>query len=224
MNGRHELKYYISHVDCAVLRTKLRIVAKPDENADDGGIYKIRSLYFDNYEDKALVEKQSGQSNREKFRLRFYGDNTSFIRLEKKSKANRLTYKQGEAISVNQCEMLLNGKFNCLGENPEAFPLSYELYSKMKYQFLRPKNIVEYSREAYTYRVGNVRITMDSQIRISNSICKFLTPKLNTIPATSAVILEIKYDGFFPDVIRDLIQIDGRNQTEFSKYIVSRFV
>jgi len=68
-------------------------VARPDENADINGRYKTRSLYFDNYDDKVVIDKLSGQSVREKFRLRYYNDDISFIRLEKKNKANRLAYK-----------------------------------------------------------------------------------------------------------------------------------
>jgi len=224
MNGRHELKYYISPLDCANLRTKLGIVAKKDENADDSGGYKIRSLYFDNYDDKAVIEKLSGQSKREKFRLRFYGNNVTFVRLEKKSKANRLTYKRSTSITINQCQSLLNGDYTCLHETTEQSILFSELYSKMRYQGLRPKNIVEYRREAYVYKAGNVRITLDSQIRTSNNIYDFLDPNLITIPATQAIIMEVKYDGFFPDVIRDLVQIGGYTQTEFSKYVVARMV
>jgi len=64
MNGRHELKYYINASDYAQLRARLRIVAKPDENAAADGGYIVRSLYFDDYADKAVFEKLSGLSRR----------------------------------------------------------------------------------------------------------------------------------------------------------------
>ena len=222
MNGRHELKYCINAVDCALLRSRLRVVAKPDANAVDDGGYEIRSLYFDNYSDKAVVEKLSGQSVREKFRLRYYNGDTSFIRLEKKSKSNKLAYKEDAAVTAEQCSELLNGDCACL-KSPEV-PLLMELYSKFRYQNLRPRNIVDYHREAYTYRAGNVRVTFDTDIRMSNSVSGFLDPALPTVPAASAIILEVKYDGFLPDVIRDIIQIGWNNQTEFSKYVAARLV
>ena len=50
------------------------------------GKYEIRSLYFDNMEDKALREKLDGISVREKYRLRMYNGDTSVIRLERKVK------------------------------------------------------------------------------------------------------------------------------------------
>ena len=222
MNGRHELKHYINASDYAQLRARLRCIASPDENAGEDACYLVRSLYFDNYTDKAVMEKLSGLSRREKFRLRYYNGDTSFIRLERKSKANRLVYKESATITAQQCETLLAGDFDGLKATGE--PLLMELYTKMRYQNLRPRSIVDYNREAYVYRAGNVRVTFDSNIKISNSAKSFLNPNLVTIPAAVAIIMEIKYDGFLPDIIRDITKIGARNQTEFSKYVAARLV
>ena len=223
MNGRHELKYYINAADYAQVRARLHIVANPDPNAGPDGHYSVRSLYFDNYSDKAVIEKLSGQSRREKFRLRLYNSDTSFIRLERKSKANMLAYKESAAITAEQCADLLAGRYGCLKQEGE--PLLMEVYTKIHYQNLRPRNIVEYDREAYTYHAGNIRITFDTRIRTTNSTNGFLKPNLATIPATGgAIIMEIKYDGFIPCFIRDCLRVGGRNQTEFSKYLVARLV
>jgi SPX domain protein involved in polyphosphate accumulation len=92
----------------------LKAVAKPDGNAVEDGGYIIRSLYFDNYSDKAVVDKLSGQSRREKFRLRYYNGDTSFIRLERKSKANRLAYKEDAIVTAEQCAAMLAGDYSCL--------------------------------------------------------------------------------------------------------------
>jgi hypothetical protein len=222
MNGRHELKHYINAADYTVLRTRLRAVAKPDEHAGEDGGYVVRSLYFDNYSDKAVTEKLSGQSRREKFRLRYYNADTSFIRLEKKSKFGRLSYKETSAVTREQCAAILAGDYESF-KKPDA-PLLTELYAKIRFQNLRPRNIVTYRREAYTYRAGNVRVTFDSDIRTSNGAAGFLNPGKATIPAANAIIMEIKFDGFLPDIIRDILQIGGRNQTEFSKYVAARLV
>ena len=159
MHGRHELKFNINASDYAQLRARLRAVAKHDEHAVEGGGYTIRSLYFDNYMDKAVVEKLSGLSRREKFRLRFYNGDTAFIRLERKSKANRLSYKESAAVTAEQCEALLTGRFDWLKQSDA--PLLMELYTKMRTQNLRPRNIVEYRREAYKFHAGNVRVTFE---------------------------------------------------------------
>lgn len=80
-NGRHEIKYSINNIDRMELKRKLPYIMKSDR-----GGYKVTSLYFDNYRDKALMEKIYGLGNREKFRFRYYNGDFSFIRLEKKSK------------------------------------------------------------------------------------------------------------------------------------------
>ncbi|MBB2183240.1 VTC domain-containing protein [Lachnospiraceae bacterium MD1] len=84
--GRHELKHYINYADVLQLRARLPYVTDIDENAADGCSYRVKSLYFDNYNDKVLNEKMNGVNEREKFRLRRYNDDTSFIRLEKRVK------------------------------------------------------------------------------------------------------------------------------------------
>ena len=80
---RHEWKHLISVSDSITIRQRLSAVAQPDPHAVDGR-YEIRSLYFDNLYDKALREKIDGVGVREKFRIRYYNDNTDLIHLEKK--------------------------------------------------------------------------------------------------------------------------------------------
>lgn len=221
-NGRHEYKHRISYPDYVQLRSRLKYIMKPDENAAEEGGYRVRSLYFDNYSDKAVVEKLAGLSRREKFRIRLYNDDASLIRLEKKSKVNRLCYKESAVLSAEQCNELLSGRFDVL-RIPECL-LCMELYAKMQFQSLRPRTIVDYRREAYVYRAGNVRVTFDSDIRMSNQVGGLLAPGLVTIPSAKGIVLEIKYDGFIPEMIRELVQVGDRCETEFSKYAVSRLV
>lgn len=219
---RHELKYYINLSDWMMLRARLKIIAKPDPNADRYNGYKIRSLYFDNYQDKAVTEKLSGQSHREKFRIRYYNDDLTVINLEKKSKHARMTNKKMTRLTKEECKNILVGDIEFLKDSGNS--LKQELYEKMFTQQLRPKTIVDYRREAYVYTPGNVRITVDSNIRTSNDVTNFLNSKCVTIPAASGTILEVKFDEFLPDIVRDIIQIDNRGATEFSKYVVCRMV
>ena len=65
---RHEWKHELSFQDYLILRQRLRAVMEPDPHAVDGR-YFIRSLYFDNLDDKALREKIDGVNRREKFRI-----------------------------------------------------------------------------------------------------------------------------------------------------------
>lgn len=219
MDFRHEWKHEISYIDMLSLRQRLRVVAQPDTHAVDGR-YQIRSLYFDTPSDKALREKLSGVSRREKFRVRYYNGDTSIIHLEKKSKVGGLGNKQSAALSVPEVNAILHGNLGWMMGSGK--PLVQELYSKMKTQLLRPKTIVDYTREPFVYLPGNVRVTLDYDIRTGLRCTDLLDPCV-TIPAGDAsVILEVKWDTFLPSVIRDTIQLEGRHTSSFSKYAQCR--
>ncbi len=220
--GRHELKHYINYADVLQLRTRLPYVAGLDKNAVQENGYRVKSLYFDNYNDKALKEKIDGISEREKFRLRLYNNDTSFIRLEKKSKKNGICFKESAIITIEECKRLLEGDLHALKENGNS--LCLELYSKMHYQQLRFKNIVDYQREAYIHPMGNVRITLDYDIRTSYNACAFLEPEPVLVPLSGIYILEVKYDDFLPEIIRGIVSLPSRTSTSFSKYARSRVI
>ena len=67
---RNELKYSIDYSDYLALRQRLRPIMKPDAHVRADGRYTIRSIYFDNFSDKALREKLNGVAKRETFRIR----------------------------------------------------------------------------------------------------------------------------------------------------------
>ena len=70
---RHELKYYITEGDHALLSRKLSLTMEQDAFAKkSGGEYFIRSLYFDDRDDSAFREKLDGTDERDKFRIRIY--------------------------------------------------------------------------------------------------------------------------------------------------------
>lgn len=219
MDFRHEWKHEISYSDLLTLRQRLRVVARPDPHAVNGR-YEIRSLYFDTPSDKALREKLSGVSRREKFRIRYYNGDTSVIHLEKKSKLGGLGNKQSAVISAPEAEAILHGELDWMMDSGR--PLVRELYSKMRTQLLRPRTIVDYTREPYVYPPGNVRVTMDHGIRTGLDCTAFLEPCV-TVPAGEApIILEVKWDTFLPEIIRDAIQLEGRRASAFSKYAQCR--
>ncbi|MBR4413120.1 MAG: polyphosphate polymerase domain-containing protein, partial [Lachnospiraceae bacterium] len=168
-------------------------------------------------------EKIDGIAKREKFRIRYYNDDFSFITLEKKMKINNLCLKYDATITEEECRKILSGDLAWMKEHKEE--LVRELYAKMTYQRLKPKVLVSYEREPYIYAAGNVRVTFDSKIRTSLFHQDFLTKEVDDISATDTpgdMFLEVKYDAFLPSVIQDLIQVRGIRQQAFSKYGASR--
>lgn len=220
MDFRHEWKHEINASDMIAVRQRLRAVARPDAYAVNGA-YEIRSLYFDNLADKALREKIDGVNRREKFRLRYYNGNNSEIYLEKKSKLNGLGSKKKVLITKEEVQSILDGKYDFMMEGNRE--LLKELYCKMMHQGLRPKTIVDYTREPYVYEPGNVRVTLDYNIRTGLGSTDFLNPNCITVGAgKSVIVMEVKWDSFLPAIIRDVIQLAGRQTTAFSKYAICR--
>ncbi len=220
---RHELKYEIPYTEYLIMRGRLRKIMKADPHTDDDGRYRISSIYFDNSDDKALKEKTDGISRREKFRIRYYNDDLSFITLEKKMKIDDLCLKYDAVITKAECEMILNGDYGFMKNHTES--LIRELYAKIYYQRLRPRVMVTYVREPYIYQAGNVRITFDSCIRTSLFSKEFLTDRISDISATDTpryMLLEVKYDEFLPGIIQRLIQTNNLRQQSFSKYETCR--
>ena len=217
---RHEWKHEINRADLFAIRARLCAVALSDPHAT-GGKYFIRSLYFDNLSDKALREKIDGVNMREKFRIRYYNGDTSLIRLEKKSKINGLETKVSAPLSKEEAQMIVDGNVDFMRASPHE--LIRELYAKMKTEGLRPKTIVDYTREPFIYPPGNVRVTFDYNIRTGLYCTDFLNPECVTIPAgDDVIILEVKWDEYLPSIIRDCVQQPGRRVTAFSKYAQCR--
>lgn len=220
MMYRHEWKHEINLSDRLVIRQRLRAMARPDPHARDG-CYCIRSLYFDTPTDRALREKIDGVDRREKFRLRFYNGDASLIHLEKKSKRDGLCAKETVSLTADEVRDILKGDLSWMPTSGR--PLVIELYSKMTSQLLRPKTIVDYIREPFIYPAGNVRVTLDYDIRTGLGCIDFLNPACPTIPAGDApAILEVKWDSYLPEVIRAAVQLPGRRASAFSKYAACR--
>lgn len=220
MEYRHEWKHEISRFDLLVLEKRLSAVAKRDSHGTDG-TYEIRSLYFDTADDKALREKLDGINIREKFRIRYYDRDPSFICLEKKSKINGLSGKDSIPVTKEQAEKILKGDLAFMAGS--GLPLLKELYVKMKNQGLRPKTIVDYTRKAFVFPPGHVRVTLDFEIRTGLFSTELFDPDTITVSAgTPPVILEVKWGEFLPDIIRHAVCLPGRRSSSFSKYAACR--
>lgn len=220
MQFRHEVKHEISNLDMPVLRQRLGAVMKSDRHAQNGR-YDIRSLYFDNLDDKALREKLDGVNIREKYRIRLYNHDTSVIHLERKFKHGGLGYKNVTTLTPFQAQAIVNGDTDWMAETSDEVMLGF--YSKIRNEGLSAKVIVDYTREPFVFGPGNVRVTLDYNIRTALRCTDFLNPNCVTIPVPdSPCILEVKWDNFLPDVIRNAVQLGDRHSTAYSKYAACR--
>ena len=220
MQYRHELKHEITVSDMISIRQRMRAIAEPDPHTIDGK-YLIRSLYFDTPDDRALLEKQSGVSRRCKFRIRYYNGDSSVIHLEKKCKVAGLGAKISAPLTAEEASRIVQGDIAWMPGSGEA--LIRELYSRMVSERLLPRTIVDYTREPFIYRPGNVRVTLDYNIRTGLRSTDLLNTECITVPAAFGVcILEVKWDAFLPEIIRDAVRLKGTRTGAFSKYEACR--
>ena len=141
--------------------------------------------------------------------------------LEKKSKVGGLCAKEQTRLTRPQAQALLTCDLQALAADPA--PLVQELRWKMQTRGLRPMTIVDYTREPFVFAPGNVRVTLDYDIRTGLKSTDFFDFRCPTIPAGDApAILEVKWDEYLPTVIRDLVQVPTTRTSAFSKYAACR--
>lgn len=219
---RHELKYLISSAQVSLLRTRLEHMIPMDSHAALTGGYTIRSLYFDDPDNRCYYENENGTDPREKFRIRIYNGSAQRITLECKRKERGKTLKTACPLTLEQTRLLMAGKVvPSIGEQP---PLLQKLTGQMLLRRMRPVVIVEYRRIPYVYPLGNVRITLDTQIVGSGKVEQFLDEKISCRPVMppGQQLLEVKYDAYLPDYIYRSLQLENLRQEAFSKFYISR--
>lgn len=222
MDGRHEYKYFCSSMQIQIIKSRLQCFMRLDSHAAVNGSYHVRSLYFDDVFHTAYYANENGTEPREKFRIRIYDQNAANIFLEKKQKCRGMTKKDSCLLTRAQADSLISGQpLEC----SEDFPrLLNEFASRSKSQKLFPSVIVAYDRIPYIYPAGNVRVTFDMNVASSNQIGSFFEPIIAKRPIMESGqhIMEVKWDQFLPDYIKQSLQTDSLPRTALSKYYYCR--
>jgi hypothetical protein len=215
---RNELKYLINAHQKNVMANKLSKICQRDSFSDADGGYLVSSLYFDDYNQSAIFDKLSGIRDRKKFRVRIYNYQSNVIKLERKIKRENVTEKSHIQISKEEYDSLVSGDVSFLRHKDDVVAKDFYLYYRTKN--LHPRVVVEYRREAFIYKYGDVRITFDSLLK-AGVFQKDLFSNgymISAIPHDQ-IILEVKYTGYFPDVIRNITQINNLQWQSSSKYV-----
>lgn len=210
---RKELKYSITDNDFYVINHNLKDLIERDPNCKEE-CYTISSIYFDTYNKTSYRQVKDGISNRWKYRIRYYDYKDTYIKLEKKHKINNYTNKTSIRISKKELKDILSNKIKIKSNNP---PLLNEFIMKMKNELLRPVIFVEYDRIPYIYKLGNVRVTLDYNIRYSNRFDNLFS-KSKKVHYLEDKILEIKYNELIPDFIRFRLELNHLEQISYSKF------
>lgn len=220
---RHELKFICDMAQLKIVESRLKPLLRLDDHVGSGGQYCIRSVYFDDQWDTCYRENEDGTDPREKFRIRIYDGSDERITLELKQKMRGMTRKLSCPLSRQQCEAALRGE--PISDGMGSSELLRLFSAQQRERRLAAKVIVEYDRVPYVYRPGNVRITMDENIRSSRQTKRFLEQDFvrRPIMPVGMHVLEVKYDDFLPDTVRQVLQLNTLQRTSFSKYYLCRY-
>ncbi len=222
INGRYEYKYFCTAMQAQVIKSRIQCFMQIDHHVSDSGCYNVRSLYFDDIFNTGYHANENGTEPREKFRIRVYDNDDSCIFLEKKQKVRGITIKDACLLTREQADMLILGKeIECTSDSPL---LLNEFLARSKRLKLSPVVIVDYDRIPYTYPLGNVRVTFDQNIASSNQVSKFFDRDIAKRPIMESgrQIMEVKWDNFLPDYVKQTLQTGGLPRTAFSKYYYCR--
>jgi len=219
---RHELKFLSSPRELFLLENRIRHICRTDANTGGGKTYKIRSLYFDTYDNRCFHENEAGVDGRRKYRIRIYNGNGDLIKLECKETLHGMKRKDVCRLTGEQCLQLMQGR---AAQAQEGQELLERFLAERSIEMLKPRIIVEYIRAPYVHPVGNVRITFDRNIGFNEKITDFLKPEIacRRIMAWDQELLEVKYDKALPGAVRELLTAGQQlRQTSFSKYALCR--
>ena len=224
MRYRFEYKYLIDAYTAAILRGRVAAVMRPDSHSN--GSYTVNNLYLDDRYDSFYHGKYLGRLHRDKYRVRYYNDDLSMLRLERKHKDGVRSYKDTTQITNEQYMMIKSGDYGFL--DGDTHPLLRQLAILHNLRTLRPTAVFAYEREAYTYAPGDVRITLDSPPY--NAGADRIAGRTGHDPlalwfgraAYDPLLLEVKYSGFMPRIIADMLYGLPLSHTDMSKYCIVR--
>ena len=208
---RHELKFILTRQEAEVLKYRLSLLMDVDTNSiNEDNTYFIRSLYFDDVYDSAYYEKIDGLEKREKYRIRIYNFDDSFIRLERKEKDRDLTNKVQTKITKEDALNFINGEFDKVDTTNNK--LLEEFVLKHRLNQIKPSVIVDYKRLAYTYPIEEIRVTFDEEIK---------SGRYNVFE-NDEVVLEVKFNNYIASHLAHVIMEIPSTRLAVSKFALCR--
>lgn len=220
---RQEKKYMLNYLEYKKYSNEFEKMLTPDShNGYDG--YIVRSLYFDNIYNKDFYQKEMGIEYRRKIRLRVYDPNSNFAMLEIKQKQGDNQFKRSLKVSREDAIELINKNYSCLLKYKE--PFAAECYSYMISEGYAPVCVVQYNRKAFICKENKIRLTFDSNIIATETNFNIFDENLPMYPVFPKVnvVLEVKYNGFLLDYVKDFIKQVDKIQISASKYCMARQV
>lgn len=221
---RREIKYIVPLGKALAIREQLDRLLQRDSHCTDGP-YSVRSLYFDSVNNIDFAQKLAGVVERKKVRLRIYDGDASLCKLEIKQKTDDRQQKLSLLVSEADARELSRGNIKVLRNYFDSSETSRKAYGIMAQGLYRPVAQVEYDRLAYKYPMYDTRITLDMNIRSSESNMDLFSSNVHYSPVMREnVVLEVKYSGKPMGFLSAVFAQFHLTQGTYSKYCTGRQV
>lgn len=216
---RNEWKYSLHEGEIARVEHRIGAVLDRDVHAGGDGRYGVHSLYFDDLSNACANETEAGDGERFKYRIRYYDQDPTFLRLERKEKRYGGCFKLSCRITPEECGQLSRGEVSDLLYD-EKRPLLRRFAADILRRGFSPRVIVDYERIAFVEPISNVRVTLDLNIAVSKEYGRFLHGDYLKAPLLrkGQHVLEVKFDDILTGYIKQSVYECNLQQRSFSKY------
>ncbi|MDH3998655.1 MAG: VTC domain-containing protein [Desulfuromonadales bacterium] len=176
----------------------------------------INSVYFDTLDLVCAKDNIAGISERQKYRLRWYGELASSYgaRYETKVKRASLGYKEVQVANIDQRELI--GMDSAQVMETLSQDKIGSLWSH--YPLLKPSTYVQYEREYFEAYRG-IRLTIDKSIQF-NEIAPGLHLDVKGHRFYDGVVVEIKFDPSERPFVAELMRDFPFYPVRMSKYVL----
>ena len=215
---RYELKFYLKRKEAELLTAQLGELFETDPYSP----YEVISVYFDSNDNQALIEKLGGDPIRQKYRLRSYRGFKCY-KLEIKERLWHKIRKISWFIPEEIAHCLVEGEMEPVLEyTKNDLDLSLFIWHRF-YNVVRPVIGTYYWRKAWQWPFNQVRVTIDENI---GGFYNFQTIFDDNNPVLSKdvlpsdlVVLEIKFNNFFPETYLSVFHSLPKVYSSISKYV-----
>jgi len=214
---RFERKFYIIPQNIDLAYALLRQFCRPDNEYPHG---RINSLYFDTPDLDQHERSASGEFNKDKVRIRWYGEYETLpeivtVFLELKSRRGFASSKKREKFQVSS-EALRVNRLRAGIIDRKVLGNTVAGFGHFTQQPLRPIITISYSRYRFTEIFSGVRVSLDYDIR-STFVAQGFGNGERELPLRGAVI-EVKGPTMeLPTTLRRMKLLDT-DWSRFSKY------
>jgi hypothetical protein len=156
-------------------------------------------------------------------RLRIYDKDASLCKLEIKQKTDDRQQKLSLVVSASDAAQLSHGNIKVLRKYFDSSRTSLMAYGIMAQGLYRPVAQIAYDRLAYKYPMYDTRVTLDMNVRSSESNMDIFSQNVCYTPILREnAVLEVKYSGKLMGFLSALFSQFHLTQGSYSKYCSGR--